>query len=512
MLIQAWNDGTEKLTWRRHAAILLPILGIYLALGFYGIDRQSLWEDEYNSLWRVTSSKHPIWRDAHGFLYFALLHLWIKLGTSELMLRALSVVLGGLAVCFMYAMGMVLTKRRLFASVSALLLASSPLFIWYSQEARYITLMIVSTLAMAYTFQRVIVSPAIGWWIAYGAAMLFALFSFVSTLLLPVAHGLYLTWSSRGRPLLRQWLLCTGIAFFIFTIWFIKGTHFVGAIADARQDGQTVLSNPNVFPFSGDFNQVRAAMVPYTVFAFTAGFSLGPSLRDLYSDRSLAPLLPHINAILALFAIYGFLCVSSLRLFRTQRESGAFLIFWLTVPILGVFGIAKILNIFFDIRYVAMALPAYLFIAAAGIINLHKPWIRWLALVVVLGVHLVSLTNYYFEPRYAREDTRAAAEFLRSATRRDDIVLVLGTLSSLPHYYQGGPPLVPFTPSDGKDKPLEARLRQLGEQHDRLWLVQIRPWQIDRSGVVKVELDRTFAMIKQQVFPGVSIHGYQISN
>jgi hypothetical protein len=27
-----------------------------------------------------------------------------------------------------------------------------------------------------------------------------------------------------------------------------------------------------------------------------------------------------------------------------------------------------------------------------------------------------------------------------------------------------------------------------------------------------VELDRTFAMIKQQVFPGVSIHGYQISN
>jgi len=512
MFIQPTHGRIEKLSWRQDVFVLLPIIGIYLALGFYAIDRQSLWEDEYNSLWRVTNSKHPIWRDAHGFLYFALLHLWIKLGSSELMLRALSVILGGFAVCFMYAMGMALTKQRFLASVSALLLASSPLFIWYSQEARYMTLAIASTLAMAYTFQRTIVSPVLGWWIAYGAAMLLALFSFVSTLLVPLAHGLYLAWSSRRRLLLRKWLLCTGIAFFIFTIWFIKGTHFLGAITTARQGGQSVLSNPNVFPFSGDFNQVRAAMIPYTIFAFSGGFSLGPSPRELYSDRSLAPLLPHLKTILAVVAVYGFLCISSWRLFRSKHELGAFLILWVTVPILGVFGIAKMLNIFFDVRYVAMALPAYLLIAAAGIMSLHKPQLRWLALATVLGVHLASLTNYYFEPRYAREDTRGAAEFLRSAIGHDDIVLVLGTLSSLPHYYQGEPPLIPFSPHDSNDKPLNARLRQVSDKHDRLWLVQIRPWQVDRSGIVRFELDRTYAMIQQQVFPGVSIRGYQISN
>jgi hypothetical protein len=84
--VQGRSDWSS---WRSHATSLVPILAVYFVLAFYGIGHQSFWEDEYNSIWRVTASKYPVWKDGHGFLYFALLNLWIQLGTSELVLRSL---------------------------------------------------------------------------------------------------------------------------------------------------------------------------------------------------------------------------------------------------------------------------------------------------------------------------------------------------------------------------------------------------------------------------------------
>jgi uncharacterized membrane protein len=503
---------SEGPSWRWHGQYLLPILGVYLILALYGIDQQSLWEDEYNSVWRVTASSNPIWRDGHGFLYFALLHLWIKLGASELVLRALSVLLGAVAVCLMHALGIALLKRRTAVWVSTALFATSPFFIWYSQEARYITLVLASTLLMAYAFHRVVAEKTLTWWIVYGGTTLLALFSFVTTLILPVAHGLYLLFSPDLRSLLRKWLPCTGVVLILFSLWFVNGTHFFQAIADATRNGQPVRANPDVFPFSGEFNQVRAAVIPYTFFALAAGFSLGPSPRDLLADRSLAPLLYSMSTIFALFVLYGGLFLSGWLALRRQKDVTRFLLLWIIVPVLGVFAVAKLFNVFYDVRYVAMVLPAYLFLVASGIASFSKPAVRFLLIAAVLLVHSVALANYYFDPRYAREDTRATAKFLESVARPDDLVLVVGTLSSLPHYYTGKSALVRFNMQDESDDPLGVRLRQLSAKHDRLWLVEIRPWQVDRAGSVKTELDRAYSMFEQQVFPGVFVRGYQISN
>ena len=49
---------------------------------------------------------------------------------------------------------------------------------------------------------------------------------------------------------------------------------------EARGRGQQVIANPDVFPFTGEFNEVRLAVLPYTFFAFTTGFSMGPSPRE----------------------------------------------------------------------------------------------------------------------------------------------------------------------------------------------------------------------------------------
>jgi hypothetical protein len=81
----------------------------------------------------------------------------------------------------------------------------------------------------------------------------------------------------------------------------------------------------------------------------------------------------------------------------------------------------------------------------------------------------------------------------------------------LPHYYGGNPPLLEFDVSDSAAQPLGERLRQLGADHERLWLVQIRPWQVDREGRAKAVLDGLYDVFEQRQFPGVEIYGYRVS-
>ena len=129
----------------------------------------------------------------------------------------------------------------------------------------------------------------------------------------------------------------------------------------------------------------------------------------------------------------------------------------------------------------------------------------------VLTVHGAALANYYFEPRYAREDIRAAALYLETAAGPRDVLLIVGTESSLPHYYKGNLPLVDFKTLQPAEQPLKEKLRKLSTNHDRIWLVQIRPWQVDRSGTIKADLDSTYRIAEQQHFSGVDIYSYRIS-
>jgi 4-amino-4-deoxy-L-arabinose transferase-like glycosyltransferase len=408
-------------------------------------------------------------------------------------------------------LGSALLNRRA-ALIGTAVFATSPFLIWYSQEARYITLMLATTLFSMYAFHRLVSRPRLGWWLAYGSTTLLAFFSFLSTLLLPVVHGLYLLGSPSRRPLLRSWAACQVVVFALFAWWFVNGTHFWHAFIEAVQSSQqTLVNNPKLLPFSGDFNNVRPEVIPYTFFALSAGFSLGPPPRELFADQSLAPLVPYVPLLLILSVLYGGLFILGLMTLRRQRAARVLLALWVGVPILGTFGLAQLLNIFYDVRYIAMVLPAYVLLLAAGIVSFRRPVVRMMLLGAVLAVHGLALANYYFDPQYAREDTRSAAQYLELMAGPRDRVLVVGTLSSLPYYYKGDPPLTDFRILEGTDQPLTERLRELGANHDRLWLVQIRPWQVDRAGQVKATLDGAFDVVERQHYPGVDIYAYRVS-
>ena len=66
----------------------------------------------------------------------------------------------------------------------------------------------------------------LGWWLTYSVAALLTFFSFLSTLVLPVVHGMHLLGYRSRRCLLKKWLVCQLVVFALFGWWFVNGTHF----------------------------------------------------------------------------------------------------------------------------------------------------------------------------------------------------------------------------------------------------------------------------------------------
>jgi 4-amino-4-deoxy-L-arabinose transferase-like glycosyltransferase len=121
-------------------------------LGLIGIGDKSMWLDEAFSA-DVARLPAPdllvyLWHnELHASPYYVLLSAWSALGTSETVLRLLSVLIGVLAVVATYYVG----RRYGDGFWAALVLAVSPLFVQFEQNAREYTLLAawsaISTLA-----------------------------------------------------------------------------------------------------------------------------------------------------------------------------------------------------------------------------------------------------------------------------------------------------------------------------------------------------------------------------
>ena len=142
----------------RHPAVLLVVLALAAAARWWVVDRDALWLDEGYSWWDAQQPFAALWSlvptcDPHPPLYFALLHVWIRLvGDGTVPMRALSLLFGLASVAVLYFAGRELDRalaRRRAASglapvadrfgigaLAALLFALTPFQVYFSVEAR----------------------------------------------------------------------------------------------------------------------------------------------------------------------------------------------------------------------------------------------------------------------------------------------------------------------------------------------------------------------------------------
>ena len=394
---------------------MLPVLLLAFLLRIAGLDAQSLWWDEAFSTTVSSMDLHSLLVAAlgdrvHPPLYYLVLRFWLTLGQSEFAVRALSAFLGVLAVASMFPMADVVGKRRL-GVISAFALAISPLHIWYSQEARMYSLIVLLVLLGNYFFARLLRRGNLANWLGYSISMLLAMHTHYLTLFIILAQMTYLTvMRQRYRALLRKWLLCMLIVGLLSAPWFIA-----------------------IF-LTGGFYQASISWIrsvaPDDLFWTVYDFGLGSTSDTGNPFNILSALL--MTAILAYVSVR--LLVGKI---ASQRRSMLWLVWlWLSLPLMFVFLISldwplpQKRSIYMD-RFLIPLLPAFLILVGYGIAQIfeRKRTLGTLAAIALLIPIGASTCSLFFDRTYHRDDWRQAISEIRENALSGDILLVR------PHHY-----------------------------------------------------------------------------
>ncbi|MEB3360090.1 MAG: glycosyltransferase family 39 protein [Synechococcales bacterium] len=184
-------------------------------------------------------AQHP----EHPPLYYLMARLWVQLGAlggdpGIGWLRHLSVGWGLLALPAVYWLCWELFSSHLVASLALMVVAVSPLHIFYAQEAREYSLWTVTILAASAALLRALGHPNRQTWSLYGLTLVLGLYTHLLFGLVAIAHGIYLVALGYWRqPAIRRgYGRVLAIAFLAFLPWAVVGGQQLGqirAVADA---------------------------------------------------------------------------------------------------------------------------------------------------------------------------------------------------------------------------------------------------------------------------------------
>jgi hypothetical protein len=131
-------------------ASVAALVAVGAALRFYGLGHQGFWFDEANTAQLVQLSPGRMLgllpqTESTPPLYYCAAWVWARVfGHDEAGLRSLSAICGVLVIPVAYLAGTRLLNRRA-GLIGAALTACNPLLIWYSQEARSYSILVLLT-------------------------------------------------------------------------------------------------------------------------------------------------------------------------------------------------------------------------------------------------------------------------------------------------------------------------------------------------------------------------------
>lgn len=178
----------------RHLVGMAILLLLGHALRVAGLERQSLWFDEAFSVQTAGLPIVDLLRanlvDAHPPLYYLFLSGWLTLaGASEYAARYPSALFSLLTIPLLLALGRRLIDRRA-GLIAAAIAAFSPFLVYYGQEARMYTLLVVEACVTSLIVARLTDRPTWRWTLGYGAAAAALLYTHYYGAFLLAAHGI----------------------------------------------------------------------------------------------------------------------------------------------------------------------------------------------------------------------------------------------------------------------------------------------------------------------------------
>lgn len=505
----------------RSRRFLLGLVAFLAFLAFclytFRLEHQSLWYDEGFSVYLARMSLGEItYRTAHDIhppLYYYLLHFWMLMfGSSEFALRFLSVLFGVLTVPLIYAVG----KRLLGWSsgiLAAALVAISPLFLWYSQEARMYTLVTFLCLLSTYLLLRIMEGrgkrPLL--WASYVLSSIVAVYThFYAFFILVFQVLFFLSWWTlwsrrRGR---RHWpTLASGLV--------SQGAVFVGYL-----------------PWSGFLLQRYGADVSYWEGTLRVGEVLRKTLISFSTGQSVLELVAQpiaLGYLLILGVAVAFLIAGGVRSRKPAYadEPGTLPMIarwpWLTLSALLLYLVLPCILLLaisyqrakFHPRYLMLASPAFFLLLSGGIATLLAAGgtsfgrrrrsalvLACLFMVYIVGTSVYAVYNAYFDINFLKDDFRSAATYIEEH-KRDNEVVILTSGHFFPvftYYYQGDDwHPIPDEPTLSAEHVLNYgladQLNRILEGRDGVWVLLWQHEVVDPVGFLTTMLGREGTLV-----------------
>ena len=382
------------------------ILGLGFLLRVYQLGKFSLWYDEVISIYEaqelfLSANGHYELLTFPPLLFLYILHLWLNFGTTEFALRLLPCLLGVVSIGVFYALGRKVGGPRT-ALLGSLLLAISPLHIYYSRECTSYALWILMSLLSVYYFLRLTQKNLFRDWVGYTFFSIGCIYSHNFGFFTPLASGLF---------------------------------YFITVIPRGK--------NSRLLKRAACFYSLIILSSFWLCFVFFQGFKARLVQIIFWIPRpSLANFVQTLNVLNAGYNATAFLYAMGLVLFSglfflgcrrfKDKQVLLLLMFLLVIPIFTVALVSYWIPLYLHRYFFPVVLPYYLVIAC-GLSSLSRRVLSWI-LVLIICLSAISLGNYYrdvyplktsylSQAIFEKKDYRGAGSYLKKHMRQDDIFI-----------------------------------------------------------------------------------------
>ncbi len=387
---------------------LCLILFLGLVLRIISLN-QSLWLDEATSavLARDFSFLSILTKfspgDFHPPLYYLILKLWsLVFGFTEVALRSFSVLTGLVSIYILYLLVRKLFNQRA-ALISSLLLATSGLHVYFSQEVRMYILASFFVLLSVYFFVKIVKEGGVGNWVYFSFFIALSGATHYLTLLILPIFWLFGIFRKNKFSWFKKLFTSHIILFILALLWLPTFAKQISVGLFAKE------YSPGWWGVLGKTNFKEALLVPVK-------FIIG---RVSWDNKFI-----YGFAVLLLFSFFGLLFYDGVKAWR-KKASFKLVLLWLLVPYFSALVLGFWFSVFSYFRLLFL-LPAFVVLIALGIDSLKKRYFKMI-LGLVLVANLLLSGCYLFNSRFHREDWRGLVNYIGQSKNLDRGIVIFTT-------------------------------------------------------------------------------------
>lgn len=424
-------------TWT--SIVMIAVLGCLLCMPHAPIN--SLWLDECSS---VSIADHDFFEipnalvtDSHPPLFYWILHIFLKLGRSEFVIRLPSILATIATGILVFLIGKRVRDVE-YGFMSALLYISAHWTVWMSMEARNISL---ATFFMAFSIWFIIRIIETGtWkdWLGFQIMGVCSIFSFYyGALFYVVAQIILSTYVIRRGSNERIKWLCTSMFAVLPVLLWLPCLHQQMSFVSTLHQEYTAYPVEKVI--GGDLIvTMMDQFLHHSAWRPWYKFLINHVSWKFYHIRWIFPVFLFFLALFGQWKIRQNQHIKNK--VGTDGTVWSKILFCLAIgPVLLAFSLFVAGKFFINYRYTLILSPLMAFIVVDGLSLIDKKHWRWILFALLLAVQMAWLISVTYEQK--KEEWREAVAFVEKNSKPEDCVAIMANYTAKCYAFYATVPL-----------------------------------------------------------------------